>query len=109
MPHAVRDQLLLRAPEIGLLLVGDEGAPALGTLDPTIPRWLEENEHILISRNRRSMPQHLREHMEAGGHVPGILVLRRRYALGQVIDDLISIWTASTLNEFRDRIEYLPL
>lgn len=54
MPHAVRDQLLLREPA-------------------------------------------------------GILLIRRRYTWGQVIDDLQLIWDASTADEYRDRIEYLPL
>jgi len=51
----------------------------------------------------------LRDHLAAGNHVPGILLIRRRYTWGQVIDDLYLIWDASTPDEYRDRIEYLPL
>jgi len=109
MPHAVRDHLLLREPAIQVIAVGDVDAPALGTPDPDILVWLGVNGAVLVSRNRRTMPVHLRDHLAAGNHVPGILLIRRRYTWGQVIDDLYLIWDASTPDEYRDRIEYLPL
>jgi hypothetical protein len=109
MPHAVRDQLLLREPEMQVLVVGDEMAPALGTPDPMILEWIERNGYILISRNRRTIPKHLREHLAAGRHVPGIFLVRRRFSLGRLIDDLLLIRRASEPGEYQDRIEYLPL
>jgi hypothetical protein len=108
-PHAVRDQLLRRGPEMKVLAVGDDEAPAFGTLDQELLRWIEREGYILVSRNRRTIPRHLREHLEAGGHVPGIFLLRRRYSLGQVIEDLMLIWEAGRPEEYRDRIEYLAL
>lgn len=109
MPHAVRDQLLLREPEMPVLVIGDDMAPALGTRDSVILEWIEWNGYILISRNRRTIPRHLREHLAAGHHVPGIFLLRRRCSLGQLIEDLLLIWSASEPDEYQDRIEYLPL
>ena len=92
-----------------ILAVGEDTAPALGTPDPGILQWIERERYVLVSRNRRTLPQHLREHLEAGGHVPGIFLLRRRYSLGQIIEDLTLIWEAGRPEEYRDRIEYLPL
>jgi hypothetical protein len=108
-PHTIRDQLLRREPAMEILAVGDEAAPALGTSDAELLRWIEREGFILISRNRRTIPQHLREHLEAGGHVPGIFLFRRHYSLGQVLEDLIFIWEAGNPEEYRDRVEYLPL
>ncbi len=108
-PHAIRDQLLRRKPEIEILAVGDDVAPALGTPDPELLRWIEREGYILVSRNRRTMPRHLREHLEAGGHVPGIFLLRRRRSLGPIIEDLMLIWEAACPGEYRDQVEYLPL
>ena len=109
MPHAVRNQLLLREPEMQILAIGDEMAPTLGTLDPAILEWIEQNNYILISRNRRTIPRHLRDHLAAGRHVPGIFLLRRQYSWGQLIEDLLLIWSTSKPGEYQDRIEYLPL
>lgn len=108
-PHAIRDQLLRREPDMEIMAVGDDMAPALGTLDPELLRWIEREGYMLVSRNRRTIPQHLREHLEAGGHVPGIFLLRRRYSLGQILEDLMLIWEAGRPEEYRDRVEYLPL
>ena len=108
-PHSLRNQLLRRAPEIDMLAVGDEMGPARGTPDPQLLRWIEREGYIVVSRNRRTMPRHLRDHLEAGGHIPGIFLLRRHYSVGQLLEDLLLIWAAGRPEEYRDRIEYLPL
>ena len=108
-PHALRNQLLRREPEMDVSAVGDAQAPDRGTDDATNLKWIEQHGYILVSRNRRSLPRHLRDHVEAGGHVPGIFLLRRRHTFGQVIEDLLLVWGACDAGEYRDRIEYLPL
>lgn len=105
----VQSQLLLRVPKMKVLRIGDETAPILGTPDLLILEWIEQNGYILVSQNRRTIPIHLQEHLAAGHHVPGILLLRRKISLGQLLNDLLLIWEASKPDEYRDRIEYLPL
>ena len=108
-PHAIRDQLLRREPDMEVLAVGDDLAPAFGAHDRELLQWIEREGYILVSRNRRTMPRHLQEYLESGGEVPGVFLLRRRYSLGQVLEDLILIWVDDRPNEYRNRIEYLPL
>jgi hypothetical protein len=104
-----RTELLRREPELVVWRVGDPGAPLGSTLDPAILRWCEENEFILVTNNRRSMPHHLREHIERGQHIPGILQLNPNLGIGETIDELILIWNASSADEYRDLLIYLPL
>ena len=106
--RALVDQLLRFRPDMDILLVGDETAPPLGTLDPDILLWLEKEHRCLITKNRASMPQHLHNHLAAGGHVPGILTLKPKASLSQIIEDLLLIWEVCEPDEFRDKIEYLP-
>jgi len=108
-PRAIRDQLLRLRPDMEILAVGDEGAPPFGTPDAELLRWVEKEGCILVSRNRRTMPNHLHHHLEAGRHVPGILLLRPRYSVGEVIEDLHLIWEVAELREYQDQILYLPL
>lgn len=108
-PHAIRDQRLRHEPAMEILTVGSDAAPALSTSDAELLQWIEREGYVLVSRNRRTMPRHLREHLAAGGHIPGIFLLRRRYSLSQVIEDLMLVWEAGRFEEYRDRIEYLPL
>ena len=102
------DQLLRLRPDMDILLVGDDIAPPLGTLDPDILLWLEQEDRCLITKNRASMPQHLHDHLAAGHHIPGILTLKPKASLHQIIEDLLLIWDVCEPDEYRDRIEYLP-
>lgn len=109
MPHAVRDQLLLREPTIDVQCVGDRGGPTLGTADPKILEWIEQERRVLVSRNRRTIPDHLAAHLANGRHVPGILLVRGRSSWGQILDDLLFIWHNCQDDELQDQIIYLPL
>lgn len=101
--------LVRTAPDIIAWCVGDVGAPALGTKDPDLLLWCESHDFLLVTNNRRSMPVHLRDHLAAGRHVPGILVFRREMRIPDVIADLVLIWEASLPGEYQDQIRYLPI
>ena len=108
----LRTQLLRRLPDIIVWKVGDPGAPPLHAKDPEILRWCEENELILVTNNRKSMPRHLSDHLNNGGHVPGIFVVDPESIasqMGNIIEELILIAGASVENEYQDRIVFLPL
>jgi hypothetical protein len=106
--YAVRDQLLRREPDMVVMCIGDQGAPTLGTPDEFILEWIEEHGYILVSRNRRTIPIHLQAHLDKGRHIPGILLLRRGVSIGQVIEELLMIWSASDMQEYRNQIKYVP-
>ena len=109
MPHAIQHQLLRIEPKMDVLVMGASGAPPLGTSDPDILRYIEQVGRILVTRNRHTMPDHLRDHLHAGHHVPGIFVVTPGLSLGVVIRELHLIWGASEAEECRDLILYLPL
>lgn len=90
-------------------MVGDPGAPARGTLDPEILTWCEMNEFSLVKNNRSSMSVHLKAHLEAGQHVPGIFILDASMSLGQTIDELLLIWGAASPQEYADLVNFLPV
>lgn len=96
-------------PTIDVLRVGDPGAPPLGTLDPDLLVYLEQQQRALVTNNRVSMPGHLRDHAAAGGHHWDIFWLRPGVGLGAIVAELVLIWEASTADEWRDRTRWLPL
>ena len=104
-----RVELLRREPNLIVWKVGDPGAPPGGTSDPVILQWCEENQFILVTNNRRSMTRHLRDHLDRGRHVPGILELNPSMGIGDTIEELLLMWNASDANEYRDLLIYLPL
>jgi len=108
-PHAIGGQLMRRNQEITVYFMGVPAAPGLGTLDSEILLWLEQENVLLVTRNRRSMPRHLHEHIQAGHSVPGILAIRAQASIGATINDLLLIAMTMEPNEYRNQIIYLPL
>ena len=106
---ALANQLRQRQPSMNVLSIGDGIAPPKGILDPDILLWLEEHGYSLVTRNRKSMPRHLQEHVAQGHHIPGIFTLRPKASLGDVLDDLLLIWEVAEPDEYQDQIVHIPL
>jgi hypothetical protein len=98
-----------QSPETVAWCVGDPGAPLLHSLDPEILIWCEAHSFSLVTNNRASMPVHLRNHLAAGRHVPGIFILNLNMSMGETIDELTLIWSVSEAEEYADQLNYLPI
>ncbi|MBI4672142.1 MAG: DUF5615 family PIN-like protein [Chloroflexi bacterium] len=101
--------LRARYPEIVVWRIGDPTAPPIGTLDPEILIWCEARGFSLVTNNRDSMPDHLRDHLAAGRHIPGIFTISPSMSIGETIEELALIWGAALPDEYADQINYLPL
>lgn len=106
MDVAIASALRERHSELRAFCVGEVDAPSRGTLDPEILKWCDSNACALITNNRKSMPQHLKDHLAAGGHIPAIFVLRPGHAILPVADWLWDLATLSLPGEFADQIRY---
>jgi hypothetical protein len=107
--ESLRKGLSLHAPGIVVWRIGDPMTPAGGTPDPGILLWCEANGFALVTNNRESMLVHLRDHLAAGRHCPGILTLSASMTLRETIKELALIWGAADAEEFADQIVYLPV
>ena len=96
-------------PQISVRRIGEVGVPARGTPDPDILLWCEAQQISLVTNNRKSMPAHIRVHLAAGQHTPGIFILRSVLTLPEAVEELALIWGASDTDEYRDRLVYLPI
>lgn len=93
---------------LDVVRVGDAPDLPLGSDDSAILVWSERHGRILISRDERTLPTHLANHLQAGHHSPGIFVLQRRSALPQVVAFLAEAAHQSDPAEWRDAIEHIP-
>lgn len=109
VPRSIRDQLLRLDSRIDILAIGHQLAPTKGTSDGEILAWIETTGFILVTSNRRTIPVHVRDHFEAGRHIPGILFIKRGASLGEIIEQLYLLWATSEAEEYLDRILYIPM
>jgi hypothetical protein len=104
-----RNQLLYHQPDLIIWMIGDPLAPSQGTLDPAILKWCEEHQFLLVTNNRKSMPQHLADHLAARRRIPGIIALRKNAAIGSAIADLLLLAEVGAGEEFSDRFPFDPI
>lgn len=90
------------------IAVGESWAPPFGTLDPEILKWIEVEGRLLVTRDIRSMPIHLEDHLANGGDVPGILEIRPGTTIPKILDALQLVAHAGLADDFKNRIVFVP-
>ena len=68
-----------------------------------------DDGRIIVTHDRKTMPDHAAERIAAGKKMPGVLVVSKRLSISQVIDDLEVLVTCSEENEWEYVIKFLPL
>ncbi len=96
-----------REPDLTIWKIGEPDMLPLGTLDPAILVECELRDLVLITNNRHSMPTHLADHLAAGRHIPGILLINPGLKIGQILNYLILAAYSSLPDEYRDQIQHL--
>jgi hypothetical protein len=98
---------LRRGKSITVVDVGDESAPPLGTPDPHLLDWCEQNGHVLVTLDKRTMPDHFRSHLTAGKHSHGVFIVKPDTSLSSAIEFLLYAAEESSNKEWVDSIIYI--
>ena len=93
---------------LDVVRVGDPADLPLGAEDPLILLWIEREQRILVTHDPDSMANHLTAHLDAGHHAPGIFIVRPHSTLPQIVTFLVDAAYASRLEEWKDRISFIP-
>jgi hypothetical protein len=80
----------------------------LGRPDSEVLAIAARENRILISHDRATMPAHFARFTESQSS-PGLILVSQEIDIGTAIEDLLLIWAASTMEEWRDRIGFIPL
>jgi hypothetical protein len=106
--QAIQQHNARGAQPIDVVRVGDPPDLPLGTADPDILLWAEREGRILVTLDQQTMPGHLTRHLQAGHHSPGILVVRHRAPVPQVIDALVLVAYAADPANYKDTLDHIP-
>ena len=90
---------LVRVQDIGLTGAGDQG----------LLEWAAENQRIILTHDRATMPDFAVERQASGEKMAGVFILNDRFPVGQAIEEISLIAACSEQTEWIDRIVYLPL
>ncbi len=93
---------------IDVVRVGDGMTVSLGASDRELLRWAETEGRIVVSSDRRTMSIHLSDHLAAGHHSPGIMIIRAGTSLRAILEYLVLASVASEASEWADVHRFVP-
>ncbi len=79
--------LFLRQPNLDLLRVQDVGLRELD--DPAILNWAADNERILLTHDRATMPDFAYDRLSKGQQMSGVFLINDRIPIRQAINELL--------------------
>jgi hypothetical protein len=106
--HAVQQHNAGGVEPLHVVRVGGPPDLPLGSLDSDILLWAEREGRILISRDRKTLPGHLAQHLRNGHHSPGIWIIRRQSTIANVVSFLTLAAYASDPMDWQDQVVVIP-
>ena len=79
-----------------------------GVLDPNVLAIAAAQGRVLVTSDVHSMPQHFADFLMAGGVCPGVFLVSQKRPVGQVVEALALIWSATGPEEWENRILEVP-
>lgn len=79
-----------------------------GVPDGKVLEIASNENRILVTHDRRTSPGHFADFIQKN-ECAGILIVSRRHAIRQIIEELILIWSASEPEEYINSIRQLPI
>ena len=80
----------------------------VGLSDPEVLEIAAQQDRILITHDRRTMPSHFRDRLDRGLESPGVFIVSQFEPIGPVVEVLMMVWSASDPAEWRNQIRHLP-
>jgi uncharacterized protein DUF5615 len=104
--YAIVQGVHLREPAIDFQSANDSGLEALS--DPEVLELAAREGRVLVSHDKSTMPVHFAARAASGLRSPGVLLALPSASVGEIIESLLVIWSASRETEWADQIHYLP-
>lgn len=80
-----------------------------GVPDEIVLQICAAENRILVSHDVRTMPGVLERHIRSGRDCSGLLIVPQDSPTAAVIESILTIWVASEMDEWQNRLGWLPL
>ncbi len=98
----------LRQLQPSLDIVTAQEVGLLRTPDPDILAWAAQRGRLVVTRDKKTMPDFAWDRVAQGLPMSGVAVLLPRLAIGDAIDELEFLAVGYGPDEVRDRVIFLP-
>jgi Domain of unknown function (DUF5615) len=106
LDYAIVQGVRRREPAIDFKSANDAGLEGLP--DDDVLDVAAGEGRVLVSHDKRTIPLHFAARVRAGLRSPGVLLAVPSASVGEVVESVLIIWSASREEEWMDQIHYLP-
>ena len=96
-----------RLPELDIVLVRQIGLA--GSKDLALLKWAAQNDRTMLTHDIKTMPPYAEQLMMHSEPMAGMILVPQNTPIGRAIADLELVIACHSQEEFRHRIERLPL
>jgi hypothetical protein len=80
-----------------------------GSSDFDLLEWAYLQGYIILSHDVNTLKGHAEQRVQDAEGIAGVFLVKQQHVTRQVAESVVLIWSASELEEWRDKIVYLPL
>ena len=88
---------LVRVQDIGLM----------GADDRRLLEWAAEQDRVLLTHDRETVPHFAYERIRRGEEVIGVVVINDQVAPGQIVPKILSLIVQKDMDQFNNRVFFL--
>ena len=78
-----------------------------GVDDPQVLALAARERRVLVSHDRKTMPDHFADFIKQQPS-PGLILISQSFPMSRAVEELLLIWEASTADEYVNRIVSIP-
>jgi hypothetical protein len=99
--------LLREIPDLDIVTAHHAGLSE--ALDPMLLEWAADHERVVLTHDKKTMPDHAGHRIRTGELMCGVVVVPLLLPIRQAIDEIGLIATCSLEGEWQNRVQFLPL
>lgn len=99
--------MLRRKPEIDIARVQDVGLRTMN--DAAILAWAAHEHRILLTHDAATLASFAYARVDKNLPMPGVIEVRRSYAIGEAIDDMLLVMEVAIESDLSNVVLYIPL
>ena len=77
--------------------------------DNILLEWLANEDRVLLTRDKRTMIDYVRDRLNRGKYVAGVVIVKNNISIGTAIDDLVYLLDAGEPEDFHYQVKWIPL
>ena len=104
--YSILKAVRAREPAIDFASAADGNFESVS--DPEVLELSAQQGRILVSHDRRTMVDHFRSRLAEGKSSPGVFLVTQSAGIGEVVEAIMRVWSASERVEWENQLRYLP-